>query len=113
MRERFGRSALDYGVDGAMSGPVKVSYFDPRTGKPCAKKPRPLHSAEEREAIRAAAEAAAKARGGRPVRPVVVDGVVYESIAAAARAMGASPSTLGSALRKGAAEYSGHEVSFA
>lgn len=113
MRERFGRSALDYGIDGAMSGPVKVSYFDPRTGKPCAKKPRPLHSSEERAAIRAAAEAAAKARAGRPVRPVVVDGVVHESIAAAARSMGASPSTLGAALRKGASEYSGHEVSFA
>lgn len=28
---------------GAVSGEVRVSYFDPRTGKPCKRKPKPLH----------------------------------------------------------------------
>lgn len=112
MRERFGRSALDYGVDGAMSGPVKVSYFDPRTGEPCSEKPAPLRSYEERERRRAEAKAAAKA--GRPAaRPVIVDGVVYGSIHSAALAIGASSSSFGAALRRGAVEYSGHAVGFA
>ena len=33
---------------GAVSGPVRVSYFDPRTGEPCATKPEPLHGDQER-----------------------------------------------------------------
>lgn len=97
---------------GATSGPVRVSYFDPRTGEPCDAKPEPLHGEQERrrrerEGCRESLER------GRKKRAVVADGREYESIAAAARAIGVDKTSLGAALRSGAVEYGGRAVRYA
>lgn len=97
---------------GAVSGPVRVSYFDPRTGEPCATKPEPLHGDQERR-IREREGYRESLKRGRRCRAVVVDGVRYESIAAAARAIGVDKTSLGAAMRSGAVEYGGRSVRYA
>lgn len=129
---------LGAGNDRALpSSEVRVRYFDPRTGEPCERKPRPLgrDRAAERiaardawaerdrayrsavdEAARVQAEAAARRssqrRGGRRPRPVVVDGVAHPSVNAAARAIGCAPSHLSRKLNEGAVEHMGHSVRY-
>ena len=80
------------------SGPVRVRYFDPLTGEPCAEKPVPK---------RAKKDWRWKAHGHKRC---MVDGVEYESIAAAARAVDINNNSLGSALRDGLTVYRGHLI---
>lgn len=132
-----GRVVRDRG-SGACSGPVRVSYFDPRTGEPCETKPEPLrsdkpcgkrHAALEREAERARAVAEAREisermmarrkgggskggrRGGR--RAVLVDGLRYESVKLAAEAAGCRYQYLCTVLSGGGAVVKGHPVAYA
>ncbi len=86
--------------------PVVVSYFDPKTGEPRDSK--------------AGAETAAKGRGARrwgsyskSSKPVLVDGEVFESQAAALLRTGGSRSTLVRILREGGGQYRGHAVAYA
>ena len=91
------------------SGPVRVRYFDPLTGEPCDQKPAPrskqLAARGKPVPARAKKDWKWKAHGHRRC---VVDEVEYESIAAAARAVGINKNSLGSALRDGLAVYRGH-----
>ena len=80
------------------SGPVRVRYFDPLTGEPCDQKPVPKRAKKEWKW---------KAHGHRRC---IVDEVEYESIAAAARAVGLNNNSLGKALRDGLAVYRGHLI---
>lgn len=127
--------------------PVRVSYFDPRTGEPCDHRPEPLRrekrreTAEERNAsiaererdemeARAISDAMRKRaglkpdgarwpsrraggrNGGRP-RPVVVDGMLFPSVAAAAEEVGLSAQHLGTRLRGGPCTVKGRRAAFA
>ena len=105
------RAVLDQG-SGAVSGPVRVSYFDPRTGEPCDEKPEPLHGDPERRGREREGYRASLARGWKK-RAVMVGGVEYESIAAAAPAVGVSKTKLAKSLREGAAEVNGRSVRYA
>lgn len=134
---KFGARAASEFTSGACSGPVKVSYFDPETGKPCASKPKPLGRREQRggeqkksggtrethsERSTATARPRRRARGSRykpkrnelggraNAKPVYVDGKLYLSVREAAEAVGGNTANLATALRKGAAKYKGHEV---
>lgn len=134
---RYGAALLDQSSNGR-SSEVRVSYFDPVTGEPCETKPKPLikkaepkKSAHERYAQRKADEAEAaeimrnmrnrKARkprtdavrqGGRK-RPVLVDGVRFESVTDAAAEIGTSDQYLGKVLLNGKSKIKGRSVSFA
>lgn len=98
---------------GAASGPVRVSYFDPRTGEPCDERPEPLSRRVQAVRSREIAGYEASLERGRKKRPCTVDGVRYESIAAASRATRLDRCGLGAALKEGRAEYRGHEVAYA
>ena len=98
---------------GATSGPVRVSYFDPRTGEPCDSKPEPLSDRVQTRRSRELEGYRASLDRGRRCRPVLVDGVLFESINAAARGIGVSRCGLGEALRMGRCEYKGMEVAYA
>lgn len=137
-REKY-NTLLDSGKSYAKSSPVRVSYFDPRTGEPCEEKPEPLTKAEkakksraERDAERIKAEAEAteimrnmeerknaKRRKSqqdsakRWKRPVFVDGVLFESVKAASMEVGTSPEWLGLMLRNGVSECKGKSIKFA
>ena len=116
------RSSFAYGApqlpephSGARSGEVRVSYFDPVTGRPCRRKPAP-RSAQLKTAAERPPE---RGRGGWNFKPrkssgtrCTVDGEEYESIAAAARATGISYRTLQKACCGGSSEAAGHSVSF-
>lgn len=106
------RAVLDQG-SGAVSGPVRVSYFDPRTGEPCDEKPEPLHTQADREEAKRKACGCVVVRANRRGKPVLVDGVRYETIAAAARSIGVDKTSLGAAIRSGAVEYGGRAVRYA
>ena len=113
--------------------PVVVSYFDPRTGEPCDSKPEPLHGAgsgarrmgkkakydeaRKRAGASSAARAAAKRKrpdgAGSSPKPVMLDGVRYASMRAAAAAAGGTQRGLSHALNGGAKAYKGHEVAWA
>lgn len=131
LRERIGSSA-----SGARSSEVRVSYFDPLTGEPLDRKPKPrrarrkeLTRAQRDAAYRAAvaegeaiAEGMRQRRASQPRKPsgrggyrraVLVDGIEYESVTAAAKAMGTSEQHLGKRLRAGAETVKGHAVAFA
>lgn len=131
----YGRVVRDRG-SGATSGPVRVSYFDPRTGEPCETKPEPLRepkpcaeSAAVRDAKHRAAVAEAMgisermkarrkggaAKGGRRGyrRAVLVDGMRYESVMLAAEAAGCNCTYLCTVLRSGGATVKGHAVAYA
>lgn len=92
-------------------GPVRVRYFDPLTGEPCDQKPVPrseqLAARGKAAPKRAKKEWKWKAHGHRRC---IVDDVEYESIAAAARAVGLNNNSLGKALRDGLAVYRGHLI---
>lgn len=127
--------------------PVRVSYFDPRTGEPCDSRPEPIRrekgraTVEERNAeiakrerdekeAREISEAMRKRaglkpdgarlpsmraggrNGGRP-RPVVVDGRLFPSVAAAAEEVGLTAQHLGRRLRGGPCTVNGRRVAFA
>lgn len=137
MKERLKPPSLAYDSGGGRApSPVRVSYFDPRTGEPCETKPEPLRaprpcaeSAAERDARHRAAVAEAmgisermKARrkgggskGGRRGyrRAVLVDGVRYESVMLAAEAAGCSYKYLSTVLSGGGAFLKGHAVAYA
>ena len=91
------------------SGPVRVRYFDPLTGEPCDRKPVPrskqLAARGKPVPARAKKDWRWKAHGHKRC---MVDGVEYESIAAAARAADINKNSLGRALRDGLAVYRGH-----
>lgn len=131
-------SAMSDSQSVGRSSEVRVSYFDPVTGEPCATKPKPLdkqaqpkQSAYERFAQRKQAEDEAaeimhamKKRGasrpkkprennGGKKRPVLVDGKPYESVIAAAKAIGTSEQYLGKVLLGGKSKIKGREVRFA
>ena len=124
----------------SMVRPVRVSYFDPRTGEPCATKPKPLRrgaapdherSRKEREAKRIRdeeegfeiAECMRKRRNresrsgmsggkGRPGRRTMADGVVYPSVREAAEGIGAAMSTVANKCREGGGKVKGHDVRY-
>ena len=124
---------------GSVSSEVRTSYFDPRTGKPCKSKPKPLNRGEKATmtayekdvALRKAqAEAAAIERGmeqrkaklrsdrarenrARYMRPVLVDGVRFDSVRAAANHIGTTPEWLGTRLRAGMNTCKGRCIAFA
>lgn len=134
---RYG-AALSEPPSTGRSSEVRVSYFDPVTGEPRATKPKPLDkkaepkkSAYEKYVQRRAAEDEAaeimrnmrnrKARkprtdavrqGGRK-RPVLVDGVRFESVTDAAAEIGTSDQYLGKVLLNGKSKIKGRSVSFA
>lgn len=111
MKERLKLPSLAYDACGGRKpSPVKVSYFDPRTGLPCDEKPVPLHDGRRRGA---GLGAVLRMSSPHNARPTVVDGVRYASVSAAARAVGCSAVTLRTHLRGGAASYRGHEVAYA
>lgn len=111
MLDRLKPPALAYDACGGREpSPVRVSYFDPRTGEPCEKKPRPLHDRKRRGA---GLDAVLRMSSPHNARPTVVDGVRYASVSAAAKAVGCSAVTLRTHLRGGAASYRGHEVAYA
>ena len=93
------------------SGPVRVRYFDSLTGEPCAEKPMPrskqLAGRGKPVPKRAKKDRKWKAHGHKRC---MVDGVGYESIAAAARAADINKNSLGRALRDGLAVYRGHYI---
>lgn len=127
--------------------PVRVSYFDPRTGEPLGHRPEPLRREQRRETAedrnasiaerergereaREISEAMRKRaglkpdgarwpsrraggrNGGRP-RPVVVDGTLFPSVAAAAEEVGLSAQHLGTRLRGGPCTVKGRRAAFA
>ena len=113
MKERLKPPSLAYDSgSGACSGPVRLSYFDPRTGEPCDEKPEPLRGGG---AAKRGIGLDAVLSMSRPhnARPTVVDGVRYASVSAAARAVGCSAVTLRKYLRGGAASCRGHAVAYA
>lgn len=113
MKERLKSPSLAYDSgSGACSGPVRVSYFDPRTGEPCDVKPEPLHGGG---AAKRGIGLDAVLSMSRPhnARPTVVDGVRYASVSAAAKAVGCSAVTLRKYLGSGAASCRGHAVAYA
>ena len=118
------------------SSEVRVSYFDPVTGEPCATKPKPLDkkaepkkSAYEKYAQRRAAEdeaaeivrnmkerhanEARERHRARYRRPVLVEGKLYESVTAAAKAVGTTPQHLGTTLNSGKRALKGKSIAFA
>lgn len=107
----FGAGPWDCEPASPGSGPVRVRYFDPLTGDPCEEKPVPrskqLAARGKAAPKRAKKDWKWKARGHRRC---IVDGVEYESIAAAARAVGVNNNSLGRALRDGLAVYRGHFI---
>lgn len=107
----FGGGPWDCEPASPGSGPVRVRYFDPLTGEPCDQKPVPrskqLAARGKAAPKRAKKDWRWKAHGHRRC---VVDEVEYESIAAAARAVGINKNSLGSALRDGHAVYRGHFI---
>lgn len=118
---------------GAKSGEVRVSYFDPETGEPCETKPKPRPGKpktknEERDiaienARKRAEDIAKKAERRKPEEPanqaaryrraVLVDGVRFESVAAAADEVGTTPEWLGFSLRNSRETCKGRKVKFA
>ena len=118
-------------------GKVRISYFDPVTGKPCNEKPEPLHVQRERRQTAAerfeqhqrgvaeAAEIAAnmkrrnakerRAKGckGYPGRAVLVDGELFKSVTAAAEEIGVHNSYLSKQLLAGAKQCHGRMIEFA
>ena len=107
----FGAGPWDCEPASPGSGPVRVRYFDPLTGEPCEEKPVPrseqLAARGKAAPKRAKKDWRWKAHGHRRC---VVDDVEYESIAAAARAVGINNNSLGRALRDGLAVYRGHFI---
>lgn len=105
----FGGGPWDCEPASPGSGPVRVRYFDPLTGEPCEEKPVP-RSKQLAARGKAAPKRAKKdwKWKTRWQRRCIVDEVEYESIAAAARAVGVTKNSLGSALRDGLAVYRGH-----
>ena len=107
----FGAGPWDCEPASPGSGPVRVRYFDPLTSDPCEEKPVPrseqLAARGEAAPKRAKKEWKWKAHGHRRC---IVDEVEYESIAAAARAVGVNNNSLGRALRDGLAVYRGHFI---
>ena len=87
---RYGPAHHDAHSD-AKSGEVRVSYFDPATGE--RRKPEP--------------------RTGERRRAVLVDGVRFESVVAAAEEVGVSPQALGAALRRGRETCRRRRIEFA
>lgn len=107
----YGRVVRDRG-SGATSGPVRVSYFDPRTGEPCDAKPEPLRGGGAAKRGIGLDEVLSMSRAAN-AKPTVVDGVRYASVSAAAKAVGCSAVTLRKYLRGGAASCRGHAVAYA
>lgn len=107
----FGAGPWDCEPASPGSGPVRVRYFDPLTGEPCDQKPVPrskqLAARGKPVTVRAKKDWRWKAHGHRRC---IVDDVEYESIAAAARAVGVNNNSLGKALRDGLAVYRGHYI---
>lgn len=113
MKERLKSPALAYDSGGGRApSPVRVSYFDPRTGEPCETKPEPLHGGGAAKRGTGLDAVLSMSRAAN-ARPTVVDGVRYASVSAAARAVGCSAVTLRKYLRSGAASCRGHAVAYA
>lgn len=107
----FGAGSWDCEPASPGSGPVRVRYFDPLTGEPCDQKPVPR--SKQLAACGKAAPKRAKKEWRwhtRGHKRCMVDGVEYESIAAAARAADINKNSLGRALRDGLAVYRGHYI---
>lgn len=113
MLDRLKSPSLAYDSGGGREpSPVRVSYFDPRTGEPCDAKPEPLHGGgAAKRGI--GLDAVLSMSRPRNARPTVVDGVRYASVRAAAKAVGCSAVTLRKYLGGGAASCRGHAVAYA
>jgi len=116
---------------------VRISYFDPRTGEPCNEKPEPIsihreegptaieHFEQRKKDVAEAAEIARsmkernakerKAKGGRgrAGRAVLVDGILFHSVTAAASEVGVDCGYLSKQLRAGAKLCHGRMVEYA
>ena len=77
------------------SGEVRTGFIDPATGEPRYTEPSP------------------KAPHSSKKRPVLVDGVLFESVSAASKEVGCTSQALGIALRKGSPICNGRRVEFA
>lgn len=137
---RYGEPLQEKPSESRGCSEVRISYFDPATGEPCSEKPRPLsmqreegQTSQERNAKRMAdiEEAAEimrsmKARrtkenkGKKKLlqhsskkRPVLVDGVRYQSVAAAAEEIGTPSQYLGKQLLSGKRFLKGRRIEFA
>lgn len=113
MLDRLKSPSLAYDSGGGRApSPVRLSYFDPRTGEPCETKPEPLHGggAAKRGIGLDAVFCMSRAANAKPA---LVDGVRYASVTAAAKAVGCTPQTLRKYLRSGAASCRGHAVAYA
>lgn len=132
---RYGAPMLEPAAECRRSSDVRVRYFDPVTGEPCEGKPKPLRkqrqelTAEQKRLQREEAEAEAaeimenmrkRKRGknsfgsrGKRNREVLVDGVLFESVALAAVEIGTSPQHLGKAISAGKEYVKGRRVAFA
>lgn len=134
-RFRYGVAIRESLTDCRGSSEVRVSYFDPVTGEPCAEKPKPLkvqrreitvqqalERRQQAEAEGARIMAEMRARKRKPLcgpfphkngRAVLVDGERFPSISAAAHSMGVDGNYLGKRLREGAVFVCGFRVEFA
>ena len=116
--------------------PVRVRYFDPRTGEPCDTKPEPLKSDRtgidvfERDAkrIKDEEEAAAimrnmkerkkaiqreRAKANGRKKAVLVDGKRFESMIAAAKEIGTTQAYICTVLKSGGGTIKGRSVQLA
>lgn len=113
MTRAMGEKVLGYGSETYPAArEVRVSYFDPRTGLPCDKKPVPLHEDSPQVKRRGLARMAVMSTANAG-KPVLLDGERYETIREAAAKLGVSETTLGAALRRGDGEFRGREISYA
>lgn len=102
-RIRYGDPPTAHSASGAASGPVKVSYFDPATGRPIQRKAK----------VKAARKREGSITAMHPRRvTVTVGGKTYDSMKSAALALGCSHTRLTVARREGRTELDGVPLSF-
>ena len=102
-RIRYGDPPTAQGVSGAKSGLVRVSYFDPATGKALKRKPKAKPASRREGDITAM----------HPRRvTVTVGGKTYDSMKSAALALGCSHTRLTVVRREGRTELDGVPLSF-
>lgn len=114
---RYGTKIIEPPSDSRGCSEVRVSYFDPATGRPCKEKPKPLgEHGEGKGSLEQNKKRKPKDKKEcfrRRTRAVLVDGERFESITAAARVLGVSASYLSKQLSAGAKRVHGRKVEIA
>ncbi len=100
---RFG-SHMAEGAPGGASGPVRVSYFDPETGEPLKRKPKPRRAQPREESMATMRTRRVKVTAG---------GKEYPDMKSASLGLGVSRQTLTKARREGWDAIDGVPVSLA